>query len=211
MPAGFGEPMPRKRSSTTPTRKSQAAAIAKLRKAGVTRSQAGKGGKRLGGSAYALLKNMSAVLQGKAAVVSASPETIKRYKNTFKTTRKKIIVPKAAGEKVRITKGVVTKRKIITPSEPPISVIIPPKLNALTDLPRGPGIRYRVNYGSSRILFETFELLDEFLSNYGGPGGKPINVGFIEVIPRRARGRVQRGSVGSRTTRVVEDDEGEEE
>jgi hypothetical protein len=185
--------MPRRKKPSTVARRKQASSIAALRKVGLTKSKAGKSGKKLGGSAYSLLRKFSAVIEKRAAVVKASPATVKKYKNTFRTTRNRIVVPKSPGETVRVTGGTVTKRKVVTPNQRPISIIIPPKITSLTDLPRGPGYRYRVRIGSATRLYMTFELLEQDFSHY-----TKFNVGFIEVIPPEKRGR---------RNRVVDDDE----
>jgi hypothetical protein len=173
--------MPRKRTSNTPRRAQQASSIARLRKLGLTKSQAGKPGKRPGGSAYATLKKFTSVLQGRAAVVSAPPSVAKKYKSLFRTTRTKIIVPKSPGETVRLGKNrQITKRKIAIPGEKPIRIIIPAK-PTLEDLPRGRGYRYRVNLGTARYIMSSYEELQQFLNSYDK--GHQFNVGFIEVLP----------------------------
>lgn len=176
--------MPRKRKPSTTHRREQAKSIARLRRSGVTKSKAGKSGKKLGGSAYALLKKFKPVLQGKATVVKAAPAVVKKYKGTFASARNRLVVPRGAGETVRISRGAVVKRKVVARGETPLRVVIPPKLNSLTDLPRGRGYRYRVNMGTSVRNYTSWELLNEDFGLY-----TEFNVGFIEVIPPSGRRR----------------------
>lgn len=184
--------MPRRKSSSTPHRRSQASSIARLRKVGLTKSQAGKPGKRPGGSAYALLRRFKPVLEKRAAVVKAPPKVARSYKSTFTTTRNRIIVPKSPGESVRLAKkaGEIRKRKVVIPGERPIRMRIPPAIRTIQDLekPFPPGTRFRVAYGYNHrehrpnyLYFANQELLADFLSGYGI--GDRFNIGFIEVIP----------------------------
>jgi hypothetical protein len=171
-----------KQSSTRHQPAKQAANIARLRRTGLTKSQAGKPGKKPGGSAYALLRKFGNVLTGNAKVIKAPPEVVKKYKGTFTTARNHIVVPQSPGEKTTLSRrGVIAKSKTVVRGEKPIKLYIPPSINTIQHLPHGPGIRYRVNYGTSRVLFSDVHQLEEFLNHYDK--GHKFNIGFIEVIP----------------------------
>lgn len=190
--------VPRKRSSSTAKVRQQAANIARLRKVGLTKSTAGKSGKRMGGSAYALMRKFKDVIDKRAAVIKAPAKVARDYKGTFQTTRNKIIVPKSPGERVSLKANTIRKRKVVVPGERPVNLFIPPNGLTLTNMPRGPGYSYRIWEGRARRFFATYALLEEYLSHYGH--GHKFNVGRIEVIPPDRRGR----------RNVTEDEEDEE-
>lgn len=183
--------MPRKRSNTTSRRPKQAAALDKLRKAGLTRSQAGKRGKRPGGSAYAKLREFRDVIEGKAAVITAPPAVVKKYKGTFRTTKNKIVVPKSSGETVRLAKkrAQIVKTKIVTRDRPKIKLQIHPAVSTLRDLPQGPGYRYRIVTSSGVQTFESFAALKVYLDLAYPSKNLPYVSRYIEVIPPNKRNR----------------------
>jgi len=176
--------MPKRKSTSTPHRKQQVKALARLRKLGLTTSRA-PSGKRLSGGARAALKKFKPVLEGKATAVKAAPDVIRRYRSTFTTSQRHIIVPKREGERVLPLRGTATIRKTkqMFRGGRRFQMRVIPKIQSITDLPRGKDIAYAVHMGTSTAYFATYELLEEFINNYKG---FVYNIGRIEVISRKA-------------------------
>lgn len=75
--------------------------LAALRKKGLTRA---KPKARPGGSAYATIRKLKNVLEGKAQLVKLTKEARKKYKGQFPIAGGKAIVPIHQGERISISK-----------------------------------------------------------------------------------------------------------
>jgi len=165
--------------------------VTRLRKRGLTKARAGRAKARPGGSAYALLRKFRSVLSGEAAVLKAPADVRKKYKGTFPEAYGKVVVPKKAGERPRISRkvGAITRKKYYLAGERPFTSIILPKITSLTQIPRGPGISYRIYVGKDSIFFIDYEAMREYLEAYSVSMDKSFQfkVGRIEVLMNRER------------------------
>lgn len=106
--------------------------------------------------------------EGRAAVVDMPPSIAREYKGQYRVKGRKVIVPKAPGERVRFNKT----RKEITSSRKFGGKIItarkPRAVNSPYDLPRGPNIRYAVPFGGGRvrIRWDSFDQLLKDMEKY---------------------------------------------
>lgn len=149
-------------------------ALAQLKRKKLYKGDARKAPTHYGKS---LVAKLSDVLKGKAAVITTTRTTARKYREAgFKVRGNKIIVPKEKGERYKISKsGEITSTRRTLTGQKVKKHVEPSKRETVRDLPthapNGNRYQYAVPFKRGRDAFERFRFPDkESLQHFMQPG-----------------------------------------